>query len=148
MTQRVANALSRPLPYPQPESDFYWQKCKQHELWLRWCKDCNRSYFYPRDICPECFSRNTHWVKSSGRATLHTFAVVHRAPIPALRDRAPYVVAIVELEGGARLPTSLVRVEKDPKALMALIGKKDALEVAFEDVSETISLPVFGPAQQ
>ena len=49
----------RPLPTPQPEWDFYWQKAKEHELWLMRCKDCNQVYFYPRAICPGCFSRNS-----------------------------------------------------------------------------------------
>ena len=104
MTQQ---AYAKPLPTPQPESDFYWEKCKEHELWLRSCNDCNQPYFYPRDICPDCFSRNTTWVRASGRGTLHTFAIVHRAPTPAFRDDAPFVVAIVDLEEGPRMPTNL-----------------------------------------
>ena len=40
-----------PAPVPQPESDFYWEKCKENELWLRHCKACDQAYFYPRDIC-------------------------------------------------------------------------------------------------
>ena len=31
----MADAYDRPLPVPQPESDFYWDKAKAHELWLR-----------------------------------------------------------------------------------------------------------------
>ena len=103
MTQQ---AYTKPVPVPQPESDFYWEKTKEHELWLRSCNDCSQAYFYPRDICPNCFSRNTTWVQSSGKGTLHTFAIVHRAPTPAFRDDAPFVVAMVDLEEGARMPTS------------------------------------------
>ena len=84
-------------PLPQPESDFYWEKCKAHELWLRHCKACGSTYFYPRDICPGCFSRDTDWVQSSGRGTLYAFAIVHRGPVPAFRDRAPYITALVEV---------------------------------------------------
>ena len=56
MTQQQSSPPIPP-PRPQPESDFYWEKCKEKELWLRHCKTCDSSYFYPRDICPECFSR-------------------------------------------------------------------------------------------
>ena len=129
-------------PVPQPESDFYWEKCKAHELWLRHCKACDRSYFYPRDICPHCFSRDTDWVQSSGRGTLYTFAIVHRAPAPSFRDMVPFVVAVVELEGGAKMPTNLVEVEPDP----ANISVGMPVEVVFHDLDEKISLPKFRPA--
>ena len=84
MTQQ---AYSKPLPTTQPESDFYWEKTKEHELWLRSCNDCSQAYFYPRDICPVCFSRNTTWVQASGKGTLHTFAIVHRAAHAGLPRR-------------------------------------------------------------
>jgi hypothetical protein len=51
------------------------------------------------------------------------------------------VTAIVELEGGARIPTNLVDVEPDP----AVIKVGMAVEVVFEDLDETISLPRFRP---
>jgi len=131
----------RPLPTPQPEWDFYWEKAKAHELWLMRCRDCSGTYFYPRPICPQCFSRNTEWFQSSGRGTLHAFAIVHRAPTPAFADMVPYVTAFVELEGGARLPTNLVQVEPDPSKIK--IGM--AVEVVFDDVSPLITLPKFKP---
>ena len=139
MTQQQYN---KPVPTPQPESEFYWEKAKGHQLWLRKCNDCQNAYFYPRDICPKCFSRNTTWVQSSGKGTLYTFAIVHRAPSPAFRDDAPYVVAMVDLEEGARMPTNLVGVEPDPSKIK--VGMP--VEVTFEDITETISLPKFKPA--
>ena len=48
---------SKPIPVPQGESDFYWEKTKKQELWLRKCDDCGEPYFYPRDISPCCFSK-------------------------------------------------------------------------------------------
>jgi uncharacterized OB-fold protein len=133
----------KPLPIPQPEWDFYWEKAKQHELWLMRCKDCSKSYFYPRPICPHCFSRNTEWFQSSGKGTLYAFAIVHRAPMPSFRDDAPYVVAYIELEGGARMPTNLVGIA-DPDSDKVKIGM--AVQVDFEDRTAEISLPVFRPA--
>ena len=83
MTQQSPPPI--PAPTPQPESDFYFEKCKEGELWLRHCNACDSAYFYPRDICPGCFSRDTNWIQSSGKGTIHTFAIVHRgayAPLP------------------------------------------------------------------
>ena len=107
----MADEYTRPLPVKQPESDFYWERAQAHELWLRRCNACERAYFYPRDICPHCFSRDVTWVQASGRGTLHTFAVVERAPTPAFADHVPYVAALVDLEEGPRFPTNLVGVD-------------------------------------
>ncbi|HZT05767.1 MAG TPA: Zn-ribbon domain-containing OB-fold protein [Chloroflexota bacterium] len=130
---------SRPLPIPQPETEYYWQRAREHELWIMRCEACGNAYFYPRTICPLCFSRDTRWLQASGRATLHAFSIVHRAPAPGFTT--PYVAAIVELEEGPRMPTNLVGVEPDPAAIR--IGMP--LEVVFEDVTDEISLPQFRP---
>ena len=146
MTQ---SASSITPPTPQPESDFYWEKCKAGELWLRRCTACDRAYFYPRDICPfpECFSRDTEWVQSSGRGTLHTFAIVHRAPTPAFRGKVPFITAVVELEEGARIPTNLVGIEfAEDEIRPESIQCGMAVEVVFEELDENISLPMFRPA--
>jgi uncharacterized protein len=131
-----------PLPTPQPETDFYWEKAKAHELWLMHCEDCDATYFYPRPICPRCFSRKTHWIQSSGRGTLYAFSIVYRPPTPGFQERVPYVAAMVELEGGARLPTNLVGVEPEPASIH--IGM--LVELVFEEASDTIALPKFRPA--
>ena len=142
MTQPAQDLPPIPAPPSQPESDFYWEKSKAHELWLRHCRSCDQAYFYPRDICPHCFSRDTDWVQSKGLGTLHTFSIVHRGPTAAFRERTPYVAAIVELQEGPRMPTNLVEVAPDPAAIK--VGM--AVEVVFEDLNENVSLPKFRPA--
>ena len=133
---------TRPLPVSQPEWDFYWEKAKAHELWIMRCDDCNKHYFYPRAICPLCFSRNTKWVQSSGKGTLHAFGIVHRAPTPAFADMVPFVVAQVEVEDGARIPTNLVIDDPTPEKIK--VGM--AVEVVFDDVTDKVTLPKFKPA--
>jgi uncharacterized protein len=135
----MAQGVPRRLPIPQPETELYWEKARAHELWLKRCDDCGGAFFYPRSICPLCFSRNTQWVQASGRGTLYAFSIVHRPPSPAFT--APYVAAIVELEEGPRMPTNLVEVEPDPAAIR--IGMP--VELVFEDVTDAISLPKFRP---
>ena len=49
----MTQAYNKPLPTPQVESDVYWQKAKEHELWLRYDNDAQQYYFYPRDISPD-----------------------------------------------------------------------------------------------
>jgi hypothetical protein len=138
MTQQYA----KPIPMPQGESDFYWEKAKAGELWLRKCNSCNQVYFYPRDISPCCFSKDTSWAQASGKATLYTYGIVHRAPHPGFRDDVPFVTAIVELEEGPLMPTNIVMSGPTPEKLE--IGMP--LEVVFEDITDKIALPKFRPA--
>lgn len=138
----MTNAYAGPLPVKQPESDFYWERAQARELWLRRCNACDRAYFYPRDFCPVCGGRDVDWMQASGKGTLHAFAIVHRAPTPAFRDRVPFVAAMVDLEEGARVPANLVGVEPDPSRIA--IGMP--VEVDFQDLTPDVTLPVFRPA--
>jgi uncharacterized OB-fold protein len=138
----MADGYNKPIPIPQPESDNYWEGAKAGELRLRKCDDCNQAYFYPRNICPDCGNNNTSWITASGKAKIHTFAIVHRPPHPGFMDDIPYVPAIVELEEGPRMATQIVNVEADPSA----ISIDMAVKVVFESITDEISLPKFEPA--
>ena len=132
----------KPVPMVTPENERYWQGCKAHELWLRACPTCG-PYFYPRDFCPSCGSREVDWRQASGRGTLFTYAIVYRPPMPGFADDVPLITAIVELEEGARMPTNLVGIEPDPEQIR--VGMP--VEVQFEDITDEISLPKFRPRQ-
>jgi uncharacterized OB-fold protein len=138
----MTQAYNKPIPMPQAESDFYWQKAKERELWLRKCNACGNAYFYPRDISPCCFSRDTTWIQASGRATLYTYGIVHRAPHPGFAQETPFVTAIVELEEGPHMPTNIVMDDPTPEKLQ--IGMP--LQVIFQDINDKIALPKFSPA--
>ena len=135
-------AYNKPIPMPQGESDIYWKKAKSGELWLRSCNACGNAYFYPRDISPCCFSKDTEWIKASGKATLFTYGIVQRAPHPGFVDDIPFVTAVVELEEGPKMATNIVIDEPSPDNL--IIGMD--LEVVFEDINDDLALPKFKPA--
>ncbi len=139
----MTQEYNKPVPVPQGESDVYWNKAKEHELWLRSCNECGNAYFYPRDISPCCFSKDTTWVQASGNATLFTYAIVHRAPHPGwYPDGVPFVTAIVELEEGPKMACNIVIGDPTPENLQIDMP----LKVVFEDITDTISLPKFAPA--
>ena len=145
MTQQQ-RTIAKPLPVPSQETAFYWEKCRQRELWVRSCNDCSQAYFYPRDFCPNCFSRNTVWLQCSGRGTLHAFGIVVRPPHRGWMEDVPFVVAMVDLEEGCRLPTNLVQVEADLNNPGERIWVGMPVEVVWEDRTDEISLPMFKPA--
>ena len=131
----------KPLPTPSPETKRYWEGCKNHELWLPYCKSCEKPYFYPRDFCPACFSWDIEWRKMSGRGTIYTFGVHYRHFHPGWAEEVPYVTALVQLDEGPHIYTNIVGVDGDPRNLRCDLP----VEVVFDDVSDNISLPKFRP---
>lgn len=129
----------RPLPKPDQDSLVYWEGARRHELLLQQCDSCQRFRFYPRSLCPYCFSEKFEWRKSAGLGSVYSFTVIHRAPFPAFREKVPYVLALIELSEGVRMMTNIVGC--DPSTVE--IGMP--VEVTFEDVTEEITLPQFKP---
>ena len=132
---------TKPLPNPSPEAQRYWEGTKKHELWLPYCRPCAAAYWYPRDFCPRCGSRDVEWRRASGRGTVYTFAIQYRAWHPGWNDDVPYVTALIDLEEGPRIYSNIIGVEADPKNLRCEMP----VEVVFEDVSDEITLPKFRP---
>ncbi len=98
-------------------------------------------YFYPRAMCPLCHSADVEWVRCGGKGKVHTFTVVLQNMARGFRDEVPYVVAMVELdEGGVQMMTNIVGCDVDD----VKVGMP--VEVAFDEVTEEITLPKFKPA--
>jgi uncharacterized OB-fold protein len=129
----------RPRPVPTPETRHYWEGARAGELRLQRCRACAKAYFPPRPACPHCGSADTEVFRASGRATLYSY-VIHERPAPGFEP--PYAIAVVALEEGPRLMTSLVDVPQTPEALLLDMP----LEVRFQKLDDEISLPVFAPA--
>lgn len=131
----------KPIPVPVPETKFFWEKVRQHELWIQRCPACGHVFFYPRFHCPQCLSDKVEWFKASGKGTLYTYVINHRPP-PEFEDRAPYAIAVVQLAEGPRMMTNIVGIENTPENLVLDMP----LEVIFEDVTEDATIPKWKPA--
>jgi len=120
--------MSDQLPEPIVNADSapYWAGARQEILLLQECKDCGALQFFPRYLCTACGSENTGWREASGRGTVHSFSIVHRAAFPEFQANAPYVIALIDLEEGPRMMTNIVGDD----ALEVEID--DAVEVCFE----------------
>ena len=128
---------TKAAPLPTPETQPYWDGCAAGELRLQRCTHCDAHYFPPRPFCPDCLSDEVTWEALSGRATLHTYVINHRA---APGFEAPYAIAVVQLEEGPRLMSNIVDVEQTPEALVLDM----ALEVTFEARGD-VHVPLFRP---
>lgn len=66
------------------------------------CKQCGHISFPPRLICPKCKSKTFEMVQLSREGKILTFTIIRVGPDKFSKE-TPYVVAIIELNDGARL---------------------------------------------
>lgn len=84
-----------------PETAPYWAAAADRRLLLKSCRRCGEPHFYPRSICPHCFSPDTEWIEASGAGEVYSFSVMRRAG-------EPYVIAYVALDEGVTMLTNIV----------------------------------------
>lgn len=106
---------SPPLPVPTATSAPFWDGLRAEQVRLQRCDDCGTWIHYPRSHCPRCLAPEPEWHQVSGRGRVHTFTVARQATSPHFADQVPQLLAVVELEEGPRLTTTLVDV--DPSTL-------------------------------
>ena len=114
--------------YPRPQEDAInapflaaWHK---GALALQRCRGCGKAIYYPRAMCPYCWSDALDWFEASGRGHVYSFTVVRQA-YGEWKDAVPYVIGYVELEDGPRVLTNIV--DCDPEAIA--IGDEVVLHV-------------------
>jgi len=107
---------------PGPDA-AYRQALSEGRLVLQHCGDCTATQFPPSLVCRACGGTRLQWRPWSGRGTVYAATTV--------RDRAgDYNVALVELEGGARM---MSRVEGVPADAVRIGQAVQARIVAGED---------------
>lgn len=127
----------KPLPVIDGESRPYWAALKQHRLTIQRCTDCGKHHFYPRALCPHCHSDAVEWVDARGTGTIYSYTIARRPAGPAFKADTPYVVAVIDLDEGARMMTNIVT--DDVEAVR--IGQR--VTVQYDDVTDEVTLPKF-----
>jgi uncharacterized OB-fold protein len=129
--------LPAPTPAINPETKPFWDAAATGRLVLRRCTDCQSVIWYPRAICPDCWSGNTEWFDASGRGSIYSYTVNNKGEGP-YRDAGPYVLAYVELDEGPRIMTNILT---DDFAALE-IGRR--VEVTFSPTADgEAALPRF-----
>jgi uncharacterized protein len=135
---------SKPVPIPDEESRPFFAGARRGVLLIRRCRACGASMSPTGGIgtplrprCVSCFSAELEWTPASGRGTLYSFALMHQVYDPAFADEVPYNIAVVELDEGVRMTTTIVGCANEELS----IGMP--LEVTFERVSEEVAIPKF-----
>ena len=126
----------RPLPHPSELTQPFWDATKDHKLVMQRCSNCNDWVWLPQPVCRRCLTPTLEWTPTSGKGTIYTYVVMHRATAPTFES--PYTIAVVELDEGARFLTNIVDIAPaDVKIGMPV-------EVKFNDQGD-LSLPEFKP---
>ena len=106
----TTEAPPKPLPLPDPESRPFYDGAAQGKFMLMRCTSCLTPRLPSRQHCDECLSPDYDWFEASGQGTVRTFGVMHQRYHPGFAAETPYVVAIIELDEGPRLPANIVGV--------------------------------------
>lgn len=130
--------MSAPPSYPQAEA--YLEAAAEHQLVVPLCLDCDEYFFPPRVVCPYCLGDDLILEESDGRGALYSFSIVRTEGHPGRGNAAPYPVALVELDDGPVIFSTVV--ECDPNKLSVGMG----LTVEFRELTEGQPYPVFVPA--
>jgi uncharacterized OB-fold protein len=118
------------------DSRAYWEGINADELRIQRCDVCSRAVFYPRSICPLCHSDRLSWFTASGKGSIYSYTVAHQA-FGVFATDVPYVVAVIELEEGARMMSRIVDSPRERIAIGAPVS------VTFATIEEGMTLPYF-----
>ena len=108
----------------------YWRETKyRYRLVGEMCVGCGKVLFPRSAVCPGCGSVDLEEVGLRGTGSVVTWTVV-RNPPEGYEKYSPFVVALVELDDGARVLSQVVDVEPDE------VEAGMRVEAAFRRVKE------------
>ena len=111
----MSEVQAKPVPALDAYSRPYWEGADQGLFRFQRCRGCGKAQFYSRSVCVHCQGTDLEWQTAAGLGRVASFSVVHRAPTPAFRGDAPYVVALVDLDEGIRFMCNVLHC--DPAAV-------------------------------
>jgi uncharacterized OB-fold protein len=133
----TADPALRPIPKLTPDTKWWFEALRRHELLIQRCTDCGVPRHPAQPMCGSCHSLSWDTMTASGRATVHSFVVNHHPKIPGFDY--PLVVGLLDLREGTRLLANIVGCRPGE----VYIGMPVTME--FVDLDENRSYPRFRP---
>lgn len=129
---------ARTLPAVDYDTAAFWQGGATGALQIFRCADCAYLIHPPVRFCPKCEGRDVSPQPVSGRGTVTTFTVNHKAWVPGLP--VPYVLALVSLDeqDDVRIACNIVGCPAEDVTFGMPV------EVCFETI-EDLAIPLFRP---
>ena len=91
----------------------YWRlKDQRYRLLGTVCEECGHHSFPPRLVCPNCRSKKQKPFTFSGKGRVFSFTKVYQT-IEKYGRQVPYLVALIDLEEGARITAQLTDINDE-----------------------------------
>ena len=137
---------------PLPDVDWeplagFWAGAAAGELRLPRCA-CGAFRWYPRERCRSCGAAHHEWVRTSGRGTLFSWAVVRRALYEPFANLVPYATGLVALaeDPSVRIATRLVDCDFDELRIDMPVHAVFA-PLEFPGIEGSVPAPFFTPTR-
>jgi uncharacterized OB-fold protein len=105
--------------------------------------------WYPKGRCRACACQDIHWATLSGKARLHSWAVVHRALHKPLGVLGPYVSAIVRIAEDERARFVTRIVDAAPESLRVDMPVHAVFrDAAYPALKTGTTVPLFTPVDE
>jgi uncharacterized OB-fold protein len=95
LRENVASLLPVITEFEKP----FWDNLQNGQLMVQKCPECGHVQFPPSPVCSDCLSDKVQWINCSGKATLWSRVVFHKAYLDPYSD-VPYGVVLAKLEEG------------------------------------------------
>ena len=110
MAGPVVELVAGIKPIVIDETRGFWEGTASEELRVQVCAACGDRQLPGGPCCRECLSPDLSWERASGRGTVFSYTIVHKALHPAFAARVPYVLADIQLEEGPILTSNVTDV--------------------------------------
>ena len=119
-TQEPTAPTKRRIPTAaqNTQSKPFWDAAKQGKFLIKKCNSCNEVHWYPRNLCPFCFSDDTVWQESPGEGVIYTYSIMHR------NTPVPYAIGYVTLDEGPAVLTNFIDYDADTLKIGARVKVK------------------------
>ena len=131
--------LVKLIPRPSTTTRPFWDGLNERKVQIQRCDGCDSWVFYPRTRCPSCLSDLLIWREVSGQGVLYTYTLARQPTAPHFADETPQQLAVVELDEGVRMTSTLVNVEPSD----IVIGMR--LQPYFDQVTDDVTLLRYQP---
>jgi uncharacterized protein len=125
------------VPVQSPETAPFWAAANEGIFLLQQCPDCGKTQYHYRALCSFCMSDKIEDFPSSGRGEVWTYSVVYRNSTAGYAEKVPYVVGLVELEGGVKVVSNIVGGAPED----VTFGTK--VDAVFAKTQDGQSIPLF-----
>ena len=111
---------------------------KRGELMLQHCAACSHVIFFPRALCPHCWSTQLEWKKHSGSGRVVSSSRVYSHVTEPFVNESPVTLAQIELDDGGAMLARIVEVPQE-----ADIRTGTAVELVPMPQAARYTLPTF-----